>query len=93
MRLIRGDFVRLKHDDVLRTMRLCTVNQAGTMAFADAHEANVADRAVDKKLPDGSIRKKELDYVFKNAGPLKNMEARRITISPIGELKDPGFAG
>ena len=91
MRLIRDDFVRLKYEGIMRTLRLCSVNAAGTMAFADTHEANVADRAVDKKLPDKTTRKKELEYVFKNAGPLQSLEARRVTISPIGELRDPGF--
>ncbi len=61
------------------------------MAFADTNEANVAERSVDKKLPDGTIRKKELAYIFKNAGPVREMKARRVTISPIGELRDPGF--
>ena len=92
MRLIQDDVVRLvDDDDKLRTLRLCTVNQAGVMAFADTNEANVADRAVDKKLPDGTISQKELAYIFKNAGPLQKMKARRVTISPIGELRDPGF--
>ncbi len=63
------------------------------MAFADVNEANVADRAVDKKQSDGTIRKKELDYILKNAGPLQGMQARRVTISPIGELRDPKFKG
>jgi len=92
MRLIRGDFVRLMDDaGQRRTLRLCTLNAAGVMAFIDTHEANVADRAVDKKLPDGTIRKKELAYIFKNAGPLREMKARRVTVSPIGELHDSGF--
>ncbi len=92
MRLLKDDFVRLQDENgSLRTLRLCTVNQAGVMAFVDVHEANVADRAVDKKRDSVIIRKKEIDYLFKNAGPLQNMKARRITISPIGELHDPGF--
>lgn len=92
MRLVQDDFVRLMDDDdKLRTLRLCTVNQAGVMAFADTNEANVADRAVDKKLPVGTIRQKELAYIFKNAGPLQKMKTRRVIITPIGELKDPGF--
>jgi CRISPR-associated endonuclease Csn1 len=92
MRLIRGDFVRLIDDaGKIRTLRLCTVNAKGQMAFADTNEANVADRAVDKKLPNGTIRKKEIAYILKNAGPLREMKARRVTISPIGELRDNGF--
>ncbi len=92
MRLIKDDIVRLTVDDgSQRTLRLCTLNQAGQMALADTNEANVADRAVDKKRDGVIIRKKELDYIFKNAGPLQSMKARRVTISPIGELRDPGF--
>ena len=92
MRLIRGDFVRLIDDaGKIRTLRLCMVNAAGNMAFIDTNEANVADRAVDKKLPNGTIRKKEIAYILKNAGPLWEMKARRVTISPIGELRDNGF--
>jgi CRISPR-associated endonuclease Csn1 len=56
---------------------------AGTLAFADLHEANV-----DKRT-----RNKELAYVFKTAGSLQKSNARRVTISPIGELRDPGFPG
>jgi hypothetical protein len=33
------------------------------------------------------------NYIFKNAGPLQGMQARRVTISPIGELRDLKFKG
>jgi CRISPR-associated endonuclease Csn1 len=64
-------------------MRLAYANSAGTLAFADHNEANV-----DKRT-----RAKELSYVFKTAGSLQKANARHVTISPIGEVSDPGFKG
>lgn len=81
MRLIKDDCMRLTHDNTVRVMRLVYTNSAGTLAFADQNEANV-----DKRT-----RTKELTYVFKTAGSLQKSQARRVTISPIGELRDPGF--
>jgi CRISPR-associated endonuclease Csn1 len=81
MRLIRGDFVRLNHDGEIKTLRLCKMSGDGVMAFAATIEANV----------DARTRTKEISYIFKTAGSMQKSEARRITISPIGELNDPGF--
>ncbi|TXT36238.1 MAG: hypothetical protein FD135_4409 [Comamonadaceae bacterium] len=81
MRLIIDDYVKLEHESHHRVLRVAYANSAGTIAFADHQEANV-----DKRT-----RSKELSYVFKTAGSLQKSQARRITISPIGELHDPGF--
>lgn len=81
MRLVRDDTLRLEHKGSIRTVRLCTISAQGQMAWADVHEANV----------DARTRTKELAYIFKTAGSLQKSKARRITISPIGELRDPGF--
>lgn len=81
MRLIIDDFVKLEHDGQTRVLRIAYANSAGTIAFADHQEANV-----DKRT-----RSKELSYVFKTAGSMQKAKARRVTISPIGELHDPGF--
>jgi CRISPR-associated endonuclease Csn1 len=83
MRLIRGDTVRLEHEGVQRTLRLCTLSASGTIAFSDVEQANV----------DARTRKKELRYAFKTAGTLQKSTARLITVSPIGELHDAGFRG
>ncbi|MFN5049346.1 type II CRISPR RNA-guided endonuclease Cas9 [Roseateles sp.] len=83
MRLTIGDSLRLVHNDQLRTMRLSYVNSAGTLALIECHESNV-----DKRT-----RSKELAYVFKTAGSLQKADGRRITISPIGDLRDPGYKG
>lgn len=81
MRLIIDDYVKLEQEGKTRTLRIAYANSAGTIAFADHQEANV-----DKRT-----RSKELAYVFKTAGSLQKSQARRVTISPIGELHDPGF--
>jgi CRISPR-associated endonuclease Csn1 len=83
MRLIRDDFVRIKDGGLTRTLRVCKMSGEGQLALAETMESNV----------DARTRLKELAYVFKTAGSLQKCEARRVTISPIGELRDPGFEG
>jgi CRISPR-associated endonuclease Csn1 len=80
-RLIRGDFVRLTHGEHVQTLRVCKVNSEGQLAFASTSEANV----------DARTRTKEISYIFKTAGSMQKSAARRVTVSPIGELNDPGF--
>jgi len=81
MRLIIDDIVKFEHEGQPRVVRIAYANSAGTIAFASHQEANV-----DKRT-----RAKELAYIFKTAGSLQKSKARRVTISPIGELHDPGF--
>ncbi len=83
MRLIRGDIVRLEHEGVIRTVRLCTLGSNGKLAFADLHQANV----------DARNRTSDLSYLFKTPGTLLKSKARRVTVTPTGELNDPGFEG
>lgn len=83
MRLVMDDSVILTIDDKPKVLRLSYMASVGTMAFAECHEANV-----DKRT-----RSKELAYIFKTAGSLQKSNGRRVSISPIGELKDPGFQG
>ena len=80
MRLVVGDCIRLIHEGASRVVRLAYVNSAGTMAYAAHQEANV-----DKRT-----RQKEMAYVFKTAGSMQKSKGRKVTISPIGELVDPG---
>jgi CRISPR-associated endonuclease Csn1 len=83
MRLMIDDFVRLEHEGKLRTMRVASVNTAGRLSLAAHQEANVDARNRDQ---DGDWR-----YTYKQAGSLQTARGRRISISPIGELHDPGF--
>jgi CRISPR-associated endonuclease Csn1 len=83
MRLMAGDCVRLEVDGRLRTMRVATLSANGQIFMADTNEANVDARNRDKE--------DLFSYVSKSAGSLYKAKGRRITISPIGELRDPGF--
>ena len=83
MRLMRDDFVRLEIDAVIRTMRIVAVSGNGQIFMTDAMEANVDARNRDKA--------DTFAYGSKMAGSLKKSKSRRVTISPIGELRDGGF--
>lgn len=83
MRLVINDVVRMVHNGREQNMRMVKVAASGQIWFAPIHEANVDARNRDKTDP--------FAYVSKRAGSLKSSNARRITISPIGELRDPGF--
>ena len=85
MRLIVNDFVRLNVNGLLRTMRVASINSAGRLSLADHQEANDDARNRDAE---GSWR-----YTYKQAGSLLAAESRRVTISAIGEVRDPGFKG
>ena len=65
--------------------RIATISGNGQIFMAPHNEANV----------DARNRSKEdaFSYISKMAGSLQKAKGRRVTISPIGELKDPGFQG
>lgn len=83
MRLMIDDCLRLEIDGRLRLMRVASINAAGRLSLADHQEANVDARNRD---PAGTWR-----YTYKQAGSLQVAKARRVTVSPIGELRDVGF--
>ncbi len=83
MRLMIDDFIRLKLNDHLRTMRVAKVRADGQISLADHHEANVDAR--NRNAGDS------FSYVSKSPGALKAACARMVNISPIGEMLDPGF--
>jgi CRISPR-associated endonuclease Csn1 len=83
MRLMIGDTVRLNNDDKLLTGRVAWIKSNTQIALSTVHEANTDARARDKEDP--------YMYTVKTAGVFQKISARRVTISPIGELHDPGF--
>ena len=85
MRLMIDDCVRLELDGKEEAMRVVKIGGNGQVFMAPLHEANVDARNRDKSNP--------FAYVSKMAGSFQQAKARRITISPIGELRDPGFKG
>ncbi len=85
MRLMIDDFVRLNIGEIEKTMRVAKVAGNGQVFVASDTDANVDARNRDKE--------DSFTYISKMAGSLFTAKARRITISPIGELRDPGFSG
>ena len=83
MRLMIGDLVRLKVDDVIRTMRVTVIKGNGQISMCDHNEANVDSRNRDKNDP--------FSYVSKYAGSLQKAQGRRVVVSEIGDLRDSGF--
>jgi CRISPR-associated endonuclease Csn1 len=84
MRLVIDDVVKMQVDGAERLMRFVKVSaNNGQMVFAEVQEANVDARNREKS--------DAFQYVTKLAGSLQKTKARRVTISPIGELRDPGF--
>jgi CRISPR-associated endonuclease Csn1 len=83
MRLMKDDNIRLMSDEKLITARVCWVRSDTRIAFASTSEANVDARDRDKN--------ESFSYIVKTASVLQKLQARRICISPTGELSDPGF--
>lgn len=83
MRLMIDDYVRLTIDNVERTMRVATISGNGQVFLCDHHEANVDKRNRDKA--------ESFSYISKMAGSFRAARARRVTVSPIGVLRDGGF--
>jgi CRISPR-associated endonuclease Csn1 len=84
MRLVLGDTIRLIHKENLCTVRLCSINSNnGQFFMAPINEANVDARNKDKQ--------DSFTYISKVTGSLRKAQGRFVTISPIGELRDPGF--
>ena len=85
MRLVIDDCVKFELESRLVVMRIASISSAGRLSLAEHHESNVDARNRDV---DGFWR-----YTYKQAGSLQKAEGRRVTVSPIGELRDPGFQG
>jgi CRISPR-associated endonuclease Csn1 len=84
MRLMIDDMVRLKDGDsgATRTLRVATISGNGQIFMAEHREANVDARNRDKNSG--------FKYISKMAGSLQAAQGRRVTVSPIGEVRDPG---
>lgn len=83
MRLTKYDYLRLNTNGTTGTFQIASINSAGRLTLAAHHEANVDARNRDK---DGEWR-----YTYKQAGSLQSAKGRRVSVTPIGELHDPGF--
>jgi len=85
MRLMIGDYLRAEFKGELRLLVVKKIKANGGIFVAQANEANVRQRedAKDPRLIYGSF----------SAGSLRKAQGRAVSVSPIGELRDPGFKG
>lgn len=84
MRLMINDLVKFKFsEDHAMVGRIATISGNGQIFIAAHYEANVDSRNRDKN--------DAFSYTSKYPGSLQKANGRRVTISPIGELRDPGF--
>lgn len=83
VRLHKDDLVRLEDEGRVLLLRVVKMTTNGQIFFADHNEANVDARNANKA--------DLFTYISKTAGSLQKAQGRRVTISPIGELSDPGF--
>jgi CRISPR-associated endonuclease Csn1 len=83
MRLINDDVVRLELDDGPLTLRVAKIAGNGQVFMAPHNQANVDARNRDK---DDAFQ-----YTSKMAGSFQKARARRVAVTPIGQLRDPGF--
>lgn len=102
-RLMIGDCIRANVDDVTVVLQVLKINSTGAVTFIKPNETNISARYVAKLAAQKAVRggvefdERELNDSFfqrsMSAQSLKAAKARRVTISPIGELNDPGFRG
>jgi CRISPR-associated endonuclease Csn1 len=84
MRLISGDSVRIESDGHTKLLRVVKIDPSTNVVFAEINEA-------------GELKKRHADdadtfrYINLSGDSFRKTKARRATISPIGELRDPGF--
>lgn len=101
MRLMINDYIRIKIDNELLILQVLKINSSGSVTFIKPNETNISARyslklAAQKAARDGNTFDEGAlnDIFFQRAfaaQSLREVKARRVTISPIGELHDPGF--
>lgn len=79
MRLFINDYLELKVDGATRLYRIATISGNGQIFMAEHFEANVDARNRD--------RSSAFSYISKMAGSLRAANAKRATVSPVGQLR------
>jgi CRISPR-associated endonuclease Csn1 len=85
MRLLINDTVRLKVEGRQVLAKVTSISSNGQIFLAEHFEANTDARNRDK----GNAFK----YISKTAGSLQKAEGKRVSISPLGVVKDSFFSG
>jgi CRISPR-associated endonuclease Csn1 len=101
IRLGIDDVIRAEIDGILQTLRVLKINSSGSITFVKLNETNIPARytaqlaarkmQAEGKPFDPSALNDDFFQKAINASSLKQYKTRRVTISPIGELRDPGF--
>jgi CRISPR-associated endonuclease Csn1 len=82
MRLINNDMVAIQDAEKRKIMRVQKMTE-GQICFSDHFEANVAARDSNKA--------DQFTYLRKSIDALRKIQARKVTVTILGQLKDPGF--
>lgn len=85
MRLHKGDLVKLEHDGRLRIMRVARLEPANNRVRMAEH---VEAGELDKRHADPDDPFRWLIVAF---DVLRRRKARRVTVDPLGRVRDPGF--
>lgn len=80
MRLMNNDMVKMDVEGDRKIMRIVKIGGNGQIFFAEHNEANVDARNRDKE--DSFV------YVSKTAGALQKTQARMVTVSEIGHVRE-----
>lgn len=101
MRLLIGDYVRAEIDGKTKLLCVLKINSTGAITFVLHNESNISARYTaklaaqkDQKAAKAfNVSALEDNFFQKSISPdsLRVLKARRVNISPIGELFDPGF--
>ena len=101
MRLMINDYIcaTIEGGDLL--LRVLKINSSGSITFVKPNETNISARYAEKLAAQKARREGNFfndaafnDEFFQKALSAESLmaaKARRVTISPIGELRDPGF--
>jgi CRISPR-associated endonuclease Csn1 len=107
-KLIRGDTVLVNFKGADRLLFVSKMSVDGGVTFTEIHEANVSGRYTAKlearkklkKDGENSLTHKERfalrdEFISSQIGveELRRGNARKVTISPLGDVRDPGFKG
>ena len=80
MRLFKGDAIAVKEANERKLLQVCQFSQ-GKITLGPIEGSNLAARDRDNDDP--------FKFINKSANSLKKMNARKVFITPIGELRDP----
>ncbi len=84
MRLIIGDTIRAELESKTRLLRVVKIDPSTNVVFAEINEAGELKKRHDERID--SFR-----YVNLRGDSFRQAKARHVSISPIGEMRDPGF--